>query len=89
MDMCPQCGIELPLNKRVQPHKIDSALVFFHTDCFPEWFHKEIPILKVTHDGSSFVTQEPYTPEAGEEVTLECETMKQGKFYGLKEFNGF
>ena len=79
------------MNKRVQPFKNDltERLQFFHIECFDVWANKEIPVIRVEHDGSSFVTIEPYTPEEGAEETLHWETMKQAKYYSLKEFMGF
>lgn len=87
--ICHQCKEVMPIAIVVQPFEVDGVLKFFHMNCFEPWYDKEIPVLRVTHERTSFVTQEPYTPQPEEEVTLEWQNMPQGKFHSLREFHGF
>lgn len=89
MDKCFHCLKDIPPNTCCQPFEVGGNLRLFHIGCLEPWYDEEIPILRVRHGKESFVTQDPYRPEPGEEVTLEWENMKQGKYYSLKEFKGF
>ncbi len=73
--ICELCSEEIPFN-----HVQQGGL---HIDCC----EKEIEVYKICNDGTYYYSE--YLPSDYNDYEITLEKMIAGKFYNLKEFEGF